>query len=173
MDIGSVIVFDIVRTVIFSGFLFLASWQDGRKKEVEIWIFWLGGLLGLAVCIWQTGNLLVSGSNGLKECLLVWSDCALGSLLGIGLLAGRRYIGNGIGAGDGLFFTVSGVILGLWKNVVLFWGATLLCGIWALFYSCWQQLHQKRWNRKETLPFLPFAALAWSGWLLMIWMEAG
>lgn len=160
--------FDLTKTAVFSGFLFLASWQDLRRKKVDLWIFWLGGFLALFLCAWRSGKLLGDGAEMTAVFSSVLMDCAAGSLLGVILLAGKKCIGDGIGAGDGWFFVISGLMLGFWENLLLFGGATLLCGIWALAYSCWKQLRGKGWGRKETLPFLPFAALAWAGLILPV-----
>lgn len=135
---------------IFSGFMLTAAIQDLRKKEVELWVF---VLFGGAACLLNI-YLWLSARTG-----LAWQDQLLSCGLGAGLLLAAKLSQGGIGAGDGLFFLISGLMLRFWENLVILCGGILLGGMYALAVFGWNQMYGTRNVRKITIPFLPFAAL--------------
>ena len=61
---------------------------------------------------------------------------------------------------DGVLLTVTGIYLGPERNLTLFFGALVLCGIWALGLLA---LRKKR--RTDCIPFVPFLLAAYMGML--------
>ncbi len=138
------------RLFLFVFFVGIASWQDARHKRVELWLFWV---FGAAAAVLLAGQWFCGAGEDLFSHLL-------GGIPGIMLLGVSKITKEGIGVGDGLFFFVSGLMLGLEKNLMLLCGGVLLCGgygLWLLFYK---RVRYGIDARKETLPFLPFAAAA-------------
>jgi len=164
--------FFVIRNSVFSGFLLLAAWQDLRHKEIEIRILWAGVVLAGVLCVGQGIWLSEELSLQVKEVWkIVGAGRVLGSMPGVALLALGRLTGGGIGAGDGWFFLVSGLILGLQDNFTMLCGGILLCGSWALGLYCWKWLKGNADAGKGTLPFLPFATVSWFGMVAVGWME--
>jgi leader peptidase (prepilin peptidase)/N-methyltransferase len=137
-------------------FLLLTVWQDIRRKEIDLWIFCVFGIAAAAVAL---DSVISGGKPG-------WQEYLAGGGFGVALFLLSRLTGGSIGAGDGLFFVVTGLMLGFGKCMLLFCGATFLSGIYSLCFYSYQRLRYNINVGKETLPFLPFAALTG---LIMIW----
>jgi leader peptidase (prepilin peptidase)/N-methyltransferase len=153
MEAGGKIVF---RCIVFVMFLGLAAWQDLRRMEIDLWIFGVFGVVAVVLCI---DSLILGGEPS-------WKECLGGGLFGGGFLLISRVSGGRIGAGDGLFFVVAGLLLGLEKCILLFVGATFLCGIYSLFFYTCKRLRHNLQAGKQLIPFLPFVAMTG---VLMIW----
>ncbi len=161
------------RKVLFAAFTVLAAWQDARRKQVDVWIYVVFGVAALLVCIAgvpvsaAAGN-LYAGKSGLAEAggWQAFADCLAGSALGLALLVCGYLCGGEIGAGDGCYFVVSGMLLGFWSNLLLLGAGTLLCGVYAL--AVYVRLHVCRGLcvRRMTVPFLPFVAVPGIGAVL-------
>ena len=78
------------------------------------------------------------------------ASLAASLLPGILLLGISALTKEGVGRGDGWFFLVAGIYMGLGKTLLLLWGSLLLCFPVSLFL-----LYAGR-GRKKRLPFLPF-----------------
>lgn len=146
-----------MKMLVFLGFTVTAALQDLSKKEVRLWVFVLFG--GLAIML--NGYLWMASKEDFIWIKHLWSCC-----LGIGLLLLGKGIGGGIGAGDGLFFLVSGLLLDFGENLWILCGGIFLGGIYGLAIFGWNRIYGKKDMRKETIPFLPFVAIPG------IWMAA-
>lgn len=138
-----------VRNSIFMVFLLLTAWQDLKSRQIEVWIFGVFGIAA-AVMMMNPGNLFEEVS---------WIQSALGAGFGLGLLILGKVTGGSIGAGDGCFFTVTGMMLGIRSCLLLFAGTVFLCGIYSLCFITYRKLRYSVKSGKEMIPFLPFAAL--------------
>lgn len=74
---------------------------------------------------------------------------------GIFLMAVSKCSRGAVGAGDGLFFIVSGLYLGFWKNVALLLYGLLFCSAWGCGMFLWGIFAGKKVGDME-LPFLAF-----------------
>lgn len=150
---------DLLLRCAFLVFMGSAAWQDIRKRSISLTTFLWGGILGLALRLWQAagpegGGISLSGTafSVQSAASLAWDAASLaGSLLpGILLLGISALTKEGVGRGDGWFFLVAGIYMGLGKTLLLLWGSLLLCFPVSLFL-----LYAGR-GRKKRLPFLPF-----------------
>lgn len=140
-----------LETVVLAGFTALAAGQDLRKKQVDVNLYWIFGVMAGAVLIFRMW----------ENQTMMWEKAAEGFS---GLFPGLVMLGLGkasrgsIGAGDGCYFLISGLLLGFWKNLAVLFYGTLCCGLFCLVYFVWGIFRKKENMRKQTVPFLPFAA---------------
>lgn len=113
-----------LETVVLAGFTVLAAGQDLRKKQVDVNLYWIFGIIAGAALIfrmWEDQNMMwekaVQGTAGLLPGL---------ALLGLGKVSS-----GSIGAGDGCYFLISGLLLGFWRNLAVLFYGTLCCGLFA------------------------------------------
>lgn len=85
----------------------------------------------------------------------------LGVLPGVFCLGLGRLTREKLGYGDGWLLLILGLFLGITKVISLLLGACLLVLLYALFL-----LLRRRLTRQESVPFLPFLLLAYTGLLL-------
>ena len=112
--------------------------EDMKKKSLSL--FLLAAAFGVALLLrflWL-GD-MAAGAAGFVSGLMV---CA----------AGKLSRGQ-IGMGDGFLLTVTGVLLGFWKNMELFLAALFLCAVFAA-----GALVFKKKGRGYRVPFVPFLA---------------
>ncbi len=126
------------------GMLAVCTAQDIRRKEIRVNFVLLFGILG--IFLHMLFRMLSIGS------------LLLGMLVGIVLLLLGLASEGRIGTGDGVLLTVTGIYLGPERNLTLFFGALVLCGIWALGLLA---LRKKR--RTDCIPFVPFLLAAYMG----------
>ena len=134
---------------VFGMFLAVAAGQDLKKKQVDIWVYFLFGGLALAVAAMRQ----LVGNIGYQ-----WMEHLGGICIGL-LLSGLGIISRGgIGIGDGCFFLVSGMMLKFQESMMLLCYGTLLCGLYCLIYLVWRRFHAEGLVgvRKQIVPFLPF-----------------
>lgn len=141
---------------LFAVFLLVAAVQDLRKKQVECRIYLLFGALGALVSAWRfiEGYCLAGAGS-------VWmlADHGGGVCLGLFMLGASAVTRGGIGAGDGCFFLVSGLLLSFGENLALLCYGVIFCGVYCLALLVYNRLHGGKDVRKHTVPFLPFVAL--------------
>ena len=139
-----------MRMWVFSGFMLTAAIQDFRKKEVELWVFALFGAAAflMNVYVWIAA-----------ETAPLWQEHLLSCSLGAGMLLLGKLSQGGIGAGDGLFFLTSGLMLRFWENLTILCAGVFLGGMYGLAVFGWNQMYGKQNVCKMTIPFLPFAAV--------------
>lgn len=140
----------VIGTGIFAGFLAVSAIQDLRRKKVARWIYLFFGVLSL---IWA-GNRFIKAQE-----TYVILDHLAAVVIGMGILFVGVWSEGAVGAGDGWFFCITGVILGFWENVMLLLYGTLLCGLFSLGYFFWGKIHGIEGVGKRTIPFLPFVAV--------------
>ncbi len=142
-------------------YLAAAAWQDGRKRAVSGWIFlffFLHFLASQICCRVFLADMEQFPANfwfyGLFKGTSAWSLLA-GCFVGVALLGISRLTDGAFGAGDGIFFIITGLYLGFWKNLLLLSSSLFACSIAGLFCLAWEK---KKGNdyRKKTLPFLIF-----------------
>ena len=81
---------------------------------------------------------------------------------GIALVLLSRLSGGAVGEGDGWFFVVAGVALGVRNAVALFFISLFLCCLWCVGMAVWGW-RRRISVRRKTVPFLPFVlpAVLW------------
>ena len=134
-----------LQNFIFLVFLGVCTWQDIRKRSISLFTFLAAAAVGMGLRFCQ----LAGAGDGQEAC---WEMLLLaGGMLPGGILLGLSALtGEGIGKGDGWFFLVSGIYLGLWKNLILLWGSLMLCFPVSLF------LLLRGKGKTYRIPFLPF-----------------
>lgn len=138
-----------MKEMLFLIFLAVAAWQDMRDKEIDAWLYVVFGGL-----IWF-GKLCFDGPVEL------WQE-AVNAVPGIALVLLSRLSGGAVGEGDGWFFVVAGVALGVWNAVALFFMSLFLCCLWCAGMAVWGW-RRRISVRRKTVPFLPFVlpAVLW------------
>ncbi len=132
---------EIVEKCVLLGILTVLAWLDIKKREFPLPFL---GLCGLGVmCV-----IMAAGGFSISE--LIGGVCVGGVLLLVALATKES-----IGIGDGVIFCITGVCLGLWKNLFLLFGATLICAVCGAVL-----LAAKKCTRKESLPFAPFVLIS-------------
>ncbi len=121
--------------------LFALAWTDMKKQEFPLPLLGVCAAAGVLLCL-ITKEPSLSGVLG--------GICVGGVLLLCGL-AGRE----SIGLGDGMMFLVTGIYLGLWRNLMLLFFASLSCAAVGLILVL-----SKKCARKQRLPFAPFVLVS-------------
>ena len=142
-----------MKEMLFLIFLAVAAWQDMRDKEIDAWLYVVFGGL-----IWF-GKLCFDGPVEL------WRE-AVNAVPGIALVLLSRLSGGAVGEGDGWFFVVAGVALGVWNAVALFFMSLFLCCLWCAGMAVWGW-RRRISVRRRTVPFLPFVLPA------VLWIPRG
>ena len=138
-----------MKEMLFLIFLAVAAWQEMRDKEIDAWLYVVfGGLLWF-------GKLCFDGPVEL------WRE-AVNAVPGIALVLLSRLSGGAVGEGDGWFFVVAGVALGVRNAVALFFMSLFLCCLWCAGMAVWGW-RRRISVRRKTVPFLPFVlpAVLW------------
>lgn len=118
-----------------------SAWLDVRQKKV--WLPWLGVFFLEAVV------LLIIGVNS-------WKVFIFGMLPGVILIFVSIITKGAIGLGDGYLVCIIGSLLGLKDTVNILTWAIFLLAVTGMFLVVF-----KHWQRKRTLPFVPFLLLAY------------
>ncbi len=140
-----------MKEALFLGFLLIAAWQDLKSGEVDAWIYVVFGGL-----IWF-GKLCFEGPVSM-------GPEAVNLLPGILMVLFAKWSGGAVGEGDGWFFVVAGVALGLERSVALFLTSLGLCGLCCGLLLIWGKKNHVS-VREKAVPFLPFAVPA-ALWML-------
>mgnify|MGYP000009399253 FL=1 len=152
---------EMARMGVFLMFLLAAAWQDFGTKQVSTELLWLSGTAALVCQSLSVLCLAFMKEAGAEEAVLpfflnAWGPYLAGVLPGAALLVLSR-LGCGIGVGDGVFFLVSGLLLGLRHNLLFLCGTILCCGLFGLGYYVWSRMKGNYGAGKIELPLLPFA----------------
>lgn len=124
--------------------LCVSAWTDFKRKQVSMLV--LGGF-AVAGILWQ---MLLK-----QESFLL---LAAGSLIGFIVLGVSRLTKGGIGAGDGWILCVTGVYLGFYENMQLFFIALVLSAIAGMGL-----IVLRKADRKTEMAFVPFLLAAYVG----------
>ena len=154
---------EMARMGVFLVFLLAAAWQDFRTKQVSAELLWLSGTAALVCQSLSVLCLAFMKKAGAEEAVLplflsAWGPYLTGALPGAVLLA-LSWLGCGIGAGDGFFFLVSGLLIGLRHNLLFLCGTVLCCGLFGLGYYVWSRIKGNDAGGKTELPLLPFGVI--------------
>lgn len=154
---------EMARMGVFLMFLLAAAWQDFGTKQVSTELLWLSGTAALVCQSLSVLCLAFMKEAGAEEAVLpfflnAWGPYLAGVLPGAALLVLSR-LGCGIGVGDGVFFLVSGLLLGLRHNLLFLCGTVLCCGfnLALAITSCRRKGNYK--GGKTELPLLPFGVI--------------
>lgn len=131
------------------GMLGICSYEDIKTRKI-------GVVAVLVFAIFGVISRLLMGSPDLKGML---GGMLLGGFL---FFAGTLFKG-GLGSGDALMVTVSGIYLGFWNNLILLWTASLLVGILGVILIV-------TGRKNLEIPFAPFLLVAY---LALLVLEGG
>ena len=124
--------------------LAVASVIDWRKREIPMSLLFI---MSAGVTIFAI----------YCKDITIWYRLA-GGALGMMLFVVSTVTKEAIGYGDSWLILLLGVQLGIFRVLQLLFTASLLAVIFAVFY-----LWVRKWNRKATLPFVPFLTIAYLG----------
>lgn len=136
-------------------FVLTAVFQDIRKKSIAVWVFLVFGLLSFVM----------------KACLMgtdvsMWFHMGKSMAVGIGLWLVSKGTRGAVGEGDGCFFMVTGIYLGVWDNLALLLYGLLFCSLFSLGIVLWGMVTHVSVGKKK-LPFLPFLLIP-GVWLVIL-----
>lgn len=131
-----------IESVVLLGVLAVTAYRDWKEQKVYLYIPLIAGIAGLLLHIFFAEQ-------------TVWEVLA-GVLVGALVVLIAYVSQERVGMGDGIMLMVSGIFLGFWRNVELFFTALLMVGLVALFL-----LVVKRKGRNYRVPFLPFLLAAY------------
>ena len=126
-----------METVSLFGMLGVCAVTDFRRKEVEVPIICLGGILGVVFHV-------IYQHRSIEDML---GGFAIGVIMYVIAVATREQVGKG----DALLCMVTGIYLGFLANLALVWLSTVLVGIFGLVAV---KLFHK--TRGMTMPYVPF-----------------
>ena len=134
--------------------------------QIADWIMW-AMLLVCGIFDWRKKEIPVVLLIGMSIVTIVFFACAgrdmlwsrvAGGGLGLLLFALGKWSKEAIGYGDCWIILLLGIYVGLWGVCQVLFVAFAIAGVTALF--C---LWFRRWNRKMTLPFIPFLVFSYLG----------
>ena len=129
-------------------FLLACSVADWRSQSLPIWLLGLYSMSVPMIILFYPRE--------------TWESMLLGALIGILFFGISKMTKEAIGYGDSWLILILGIYMGWKKLLYLLFLASFGAGIVSLI-----QLSRKRWNREDSLPFVPFLAAAYIGvmWL--------
>lgn len=133
-----------LANVIMTGFLGVMAYKDWKTKKISVLMI---GLTAIAAILLQI--FVVQES--------FWSVFC-GLMIGLLFLLLSKWTRESVGFGDSLLITVLGIYLGSTQLLEVMLGA----GLGASIFAIWQCFCHG-WNRKVTIPFVPFLAAAFIG----------
>ena len=146
----------------------ILSWFDIRTRRLPVWLLVIGalivaGMLTRNIYMGSSPGTLPGTSQGTSSGNLpgLLSGIFLGALPGVFLIVTGFITGWQIGPGDGVVFVITGMMLGLFMNLILLLGALALAGVGGGVYMLW-----KKKGRHMEIPFLPFVFVMYGGILL-------
>ena len=129
-------------SMVLLGVLAITAYRDYKEKSIYLYLPIVAGVIGVLLHIFFWEHDL--------------PDMLLGAAIGGCVLLIAWVSKESIGAGDGIMLMVSGIYLGFWENLELFFTALLLVGVLALFLMV-----VKKKRRDYRVPFLPFLLVAY------------
>ncbi|WP_075721822.1 prepilin peptidase [Roseburia sp. 499] len=131
-----------MQSVVLLILLVVCAVEDLKHKEVTVTYILVFGIIGVLLHLFYPNCSVYS---------MLW-----GLLLGIAVMTVSVLSGGSIGMGDGILMTVTGVYLGGYQNLELFFIGVFLAGIWSLGLLVF-----KKKKRKEKIAFMPFLLVAY------------
>lgn len=128
---------ELLTAISVGSLLGISAFIDFKWKKVSLKIMLLYGILGILNTVFFPSQTIISIIGGV--------------FLGVCIMGVSKITRGGIGLGDGLIVVVTGIYLGLWKNLELISGGFFLAFICSMFL-----LIVKKENRKKEIPFVPF-----------------
>lgn len=132
MDIGTMVAGMCVECLLCIG-----AYMDIRSRRLPVALLVIAGALGVPIYLVVRQIEFVSLCGGVA--------------IGVAILAVSYGTHGGIGIGDGGVLCVTGLYLGFYKNVRLFFAALVLAAVWSVIL-----LISRRAGRKTEIPFVPF-----------------
>lgn len=126
----------------------IAGVIDWKKKEMPVYL--LGIMTGVIVLF-----------SMLCQEIDVWYRVT-GALLGVVFFVISKFTKESVGYGDSWLILILGIHMGILQVLQLLFAASLMSAFFAIFY-----LWKRRWKRSETLPFVPFLAIAYVGVMIV------
>ena len=137
-----------LEEIILFVFLGVCATEDLLKKQVHLFYIVVFALFGIGIQIYKEAfdlnNIMSAGVLGGLLCVL--SRCS----------------GEKVGTGDGAMLITSGIYLGFWKNLIVFWGASAGAALVGMFLYI---IMKKPGNYR--IPFAPFLLGAYAVVLVM------
>lgn len=132
--------------------LLLLSWQDIKKKEVSIWILFLG-----------IGIVMLSIGYGIKmeDGISIWISKGVGTFMGVVLILLSKVSKEQIGMGDAIVITMTGAVFGFWNNLCLLFYSLILSAVYAVVLLLMKKIH-----KRQRIAFLPFVVFGTIGVIL-------
>lgn len=131
-----------IQSCVLLGTLGIHSIEDIRKKKITITITLFSAILGVVLHLCFQNQSIYS---------------MLAGMLSGGVIVGiSRITGGMIGMGDGMVFMLTGLYLGVEKNLSLMFLSFALAGVWALISMI--LFHKKKNDR---IPFVPFLFISY------------
>ncbi|MBQ8559791.1 MAG: prepilin peptidase [Tyzzerella sp.] len=133
-----------IADCIIAVILIAAGYKDWKTKQISLRMLLLLGIAVVILRIAVVEDTIVSTLGGV--------------LIGILLLGISKITGESIGYGDSWLIILLGIYLGGKILLVVVLGACVYAGLFSLLLCL-----KKGWNRKYTIPFVPFLAVAYLG----------
>lgn len=133
--------------------LLALSWQDMKKKEVSVLLLGAGTAIALAS---------IGVSLGMKPDVGIWISKGAGMLFGMMLIGLSKISKGGIGMGDAVVLTITGVMFGFWTNLCLFFYSLVLSAVYAGVLLMIKKIH-----KKQSIAFIPFILFGTLGVVLI------
>lgn len=138
----------ILETVCILSLLTACAYTDIRSRELSLKL-----MLGFGIV--ETGLLLCRCfSDGMQ---LPW-----GMLVGLGLLLISYFTKGAVGDGDAILIMLTGLLLNLRTNLILFTGASVMAAVYGMLL-----LRLKGMDRKTEMPFVPFLLITYVGMIVL------
>lgn len=133
---------NLIGKMLLLGVLAITAYRDWKEKVIYLYVPMLAGVAGLILHLFYQEHTIM--------------DVFCGTGIGAVVILIAMISGESIGIGDGVMLMVSGIFLGFWGNLALFFTALLLVGLAALFLVV-----IKRKEKNYRVPFLPFLLVAY------------
>lgn len=129
---------------VLGGLLFFCALCDCKERRIPIWLLLLMGVSSIFFFVFSP--------------MVSFVSAGVGVLIGILFLGISKWTKEAVGYGDSWLMLILGIYLGGLKVLELLFFASLLSGVCSIFGIC-----ILKWNRKHTLPFVPFMTVAYLG----------
>lgn len=133
-----------IQSYVLLGALGVHSIEDIKDRKITVTLTLFFGIVGILLHLFFQNESIFS--------------MMLGMISGVGILALGYVTGGKIGYGDGILFMLTGLYLGLERNLILMLLSFALAGVWGYIRIL------GKWGRKnDKIPFVPFLFLAYMG----------